>query len=107
MTLETLMNYTQNMTSPDQIIKNLDPTGYFWDAFLYTLLVLIIFVTSESERYNRISKRFAVSSFVVFILAVFLYVGDFIAWITLFRAIIILVLSIIYLYVDEYIILRR
>lgn len=100
MSLETIINWTQNMTTPNTIIQGLDVTGYFFEVFIYGILVLIILATSD--HYDRISKRIATGSFVAFTISTLFYAVDFIGLTCFFRVIIILVLSIIYLYSDEY-----
>jgi len=101
MALAEIMNLTQNMTSPNAIIQGANVTGYWFEAFLYGMIVIIIFATGELQIYNRFSKRVAVASFLPFVVGTGFFASTLISYTAYFRLIILVIISIIYLYVDE------
>lgn len=97
----------QNMTTPDSIIRGMDTTGYFWEIFIYGLMIVMIVALGKSENYKRISKRIALGTFLPFVLATGLFSVDLVTFTTFFRVLIFMVLGIVYLYVDDVYLSKR
>lgn len=101
MTLADIDNLINNMTSPNAVIKYGDVTGLYFEVFLYGMIAVLIFATGESESYNRFSKRVAISSFLPFVIGSSLFAATLINYTVYLRLVVSLVLSIIYLYMDD------
>lgn len=99
MAMVEITNLLATMTNPTLMFKAMDVTGLWIDALLWGMLVIVIFATAKW--YERLSHRFAVASFTVFVIGAILYSVDWASVVTFYRLIVILVASIIYLYADK------
>lgn len=103
MSLANIQNLTANMTNPDTIIKSMDVTGSWGEFFLYGLFLTITFALSS--HLDKFSKRVSVAGVICFILAVPMYAMSIdgyrlISQVTLLRILFVMVLSLVWLFID-------
>ena len=94
--IEALIN---SMDTPQNIVKNADTIGLWGVATLWGLFLVVLFATRT--RYERFSYSFSVASFITFIVATLLASVSLITAKQLLYFITLLVLSVIYLYLEE------
>lgn len=93
--IEALVN---SMNTPQNIFMKMDPTGLWGIVMLWGLFIIVLFSTRTA--YERFSYSFAIASFITFVIATPLAGIGMITARQLLYFIVLLVVSIIYLYME-------